>query len=993
GGTAVGTLLKDALAKAGLLVGALITIIVGNSDDGGYSFVVVKNANVAGYGILPPPGDQMNALVGFAGEDKRRYLLSDQGRLNKNDSSLVEGVFALIEKTVLDEGAVLDNRVLHIANDFGLFALGLLIAVNNLDKKSEELAKDASLSFEKNRFVPIDGASVRNLILWGFLENEGFFSDNTKQDTNAVADPEAENAYDAATQKAISLLGVVNTQQLAGVKVSVSSFTPHTLYTIHKGWHVLLRKGPDTYTITIDKKNNGFVVAVPSSRGAEILRSEFVRPNERISLPDHLGIDVNLNIRNNSGALEIFDEQVRYELVEDAQKHSYLTNDKETIRIAADGTGRNAVNENKTAKDPVITLTDGTGVYFRSRLMKMQTNITETLNYSELQDIDRLDQRMFAGEIPAERLYLEAGNVINEIAQAKEGDLIIIGPGSFFTSILPHFFVRELPFALRTAKANNAKALFVFGANYDNETVNVKVQTMVEKIEEKAGMPFEKMFTHAVIGRSDILDLSSENEILQGIAQGEKAAAGKPEEEKFIHAAYAGVIPAIMKNLERRISTGSYHGLDLIEKYLRDITKKTGDLKQLYEGASTEEREQLKIKLATLVAISYYERHPELRTDASQASEAAKKSIAMLVLTAADRAYLQAKLGNGLVEISANSYIMVPKRKQGEYTLRIGYDYEILAESLKDIAQKDGGVLSGKELFKLEVMNILAKGYQLFVCADMDGSLTLSRTVCLDSTAQEIAGILRNGNKFAIISGAEYERIIWQILEVIERALGSERYLLKDLYILPANGAQLYAFNPDTDNYELIYKCVMADIIGGDNVRKIKDILADTVAKFGLTDAQINDFDSELVLRGSSKHVTEEEKLAFDPDGARREIWASYIRNKCSEENIVVDVMIAGSTSIDIVPCGLNKGFGINKITEFSGIPLESMVFLGDSFGEYGNDVPAAQQVTVAVNLGPQGRTTTAFEHTLIKSEKAGPEGAEEYLAVVADLLREAVAY
>lgn len=52
---------------------------------------------------------------------------------------------------------------------------------------------------------------------------------------------------------------------------------------------------------------------------------------------------------------------------------------------------------------------------------------------------------------------------------------------------------------------------------------------------------------------------------------------------------------------------------------------------------------------------------------------------------------------------------------------------------------------------------------------------------------------------------------------------------------------------------------------------------------------------------------------------------------------------MGGATSIDITQKGVDKGYGLKKLRDASGIPLEEMVFIGDAIFPGGNDYPAKQ--------------------------------------------------
>ena len=52
-------------------------------------------------------------------------------------------------------------------------------------------------------------------------------------------------------------------------------------------------------------------------------------------------------------------------------------------------------------------------------------------------------------------------------------------------------------------------------------------------------------------------------------------------------------------------------------------------------------------------------------------------------------------------------------------------------------------------------------------------------------------------------------------------------------------------------------------------------------------------------------------------------------------------INIGGTTSVDITREGIDKGFGLRKLAEVSGVALKDMMFLGDAVFPGGNDYPA----------------------------------------------------
>jgi len=107
-------------------------------------------------------------------------------------------------------------------------------------------------------------------------------------------------------------------------------------------------------------------------------------------------------------------------------------------------------------------------------------------------------------------------------------------------------------------------------------------------------------------------------------------------------------------------------------------------LKQKHPEFSEKEIKELCILISTL----YNKISPEIRTDPSAASDAAKKSVKPQVLNKEEREYLNTLPDLKLIEVDAITYLKVPKRKMGEFTLRIVYNKNIIADVIKKIGDE-----------------------------------------------------------------------------------------------------------------------------------------------------------------------------------------------------------------------------------------------------------------------------------------------------------------
>lgn len=76
------------------------------------------------------------------------------------------------------------------------------------------------------------------------------------------------------------------------------------------------------------------------------------------------------------------------------------------------------------------------------------------------------------------------------------------------------------------------------------------------------------------------------------------------------------------------------------------------------------------------------------------------------------------------------------------------------------------------------------------------------------------------------------------------------------------------------------------------------------------------------------------DKLAFDPDRKKRRAFYKEVKELFSEYR----VFIGGSSSFDMAPAPYDKRYALEKYCEEKGFAPEEVLFIGDDYGEGGND-------------------------------------------------------
>ncbi len=71
---------------------------------------------------------------------------------------------------------------------------------------------------------------------------------------------------------------------------------------------------------------------------------------------------------------------------------------------------------------------------------------------------------------------------------------------------------------------------------------------------------------------------------------------------------------------------------------------------------------------------------------------------------------------------------------------------------------------------------------------------------------------------------------------------------------------------------------------------------------------------------------------------------------------------LGGTTSVDVTQLGIDKAYGIHKLRDILGIPLEDMLFIGDALFEGGNDRPAMDAGVTSIQVRDPEETKRVIE-------------------------------
>jgi phosphomannomutase len=217
------------------------------------------------------------------------------------------------------------------------------------------------------------------------------------------------------------------------------------------------------------------------------------------------------------------------------------------------------------------------------------------------------------------------------------------------------------------------------------------------------------------------------------------------------------------------------------------------------------------------------------------------------------------------------------------------------------------------------------------VVFDLDGTLAESKSP-VDHEVLSLLHELLEIVKVAVISGGDWPQFEKQLL----LDLPSDQ-CLSNLSLLPTCGTKFFLF---AGVWEKLYS---EDFLPLEKTRIIKS-LESAVACCGFKvenpwGETIEDRGSQITFSALGQQAPLEEKNKWDPDFIKRKLIKAALDRSIPEFSI----RMGGTTSIDITKAGIDKAYGIRKLRDILGIPLDEMIFIGDALFVGGNDYPVAE--------------------------------------------------
>ena len=224
---------------------------------------------------------------------------------------------------------------------------------------------------------------------------------------------------------------------------------------------------------------------------------------------------------------------------------------------------------------------------------------------------------------------------------------------------------------------------------------------------------------------------------------------------------------------------------------------------------------------------------------------------------------------------------------------------------------------------------------------DLDQTLAESKQALAPHMADLLARLLKE-TKVAVISGGGLPQFLKQVVEQLPPNANLSR-----LYLLPTSGAALYEWRGG--EWSRVYEEKLSE----QDAERIKEAVRTVAKETGLIDFSTPAYGERIEYRGSEvtfsalgQEAPLAAKQAWDPDKSKRRLLQRAL-TKCLPEYSVClpdfEVGMGGATSVDITKKGVDKAYGIEKISEHLAIPIAEMLYVGDQLEPGGNDEAATR--------------------------------------------------
>jgi phosphomannomutase len=217
------------------------------------------------------------------------------------------------------------------------------------------------------------------------------------------------------------------------------------------------------------------------------------------------------------------------------------------------------------------------------------------------------------------------------------------------------------------------------------------------------------------------------------------------------------------------------------------------------------------------------------------------------------------------------------------------------------------------------------------VAFDLDDTLAPSKTA-IDPRMARLLVQLLDRVEVCIISGGQYGQFTAQVISNLGDASPEA---LTRLHLMPTCGTQYYRYENG------VWVQIYAQNLTDDEKQRALAAAEGEARRLGYWETEtwgpiLEDRGSQITFSALGQGAPVAAKSQWDADGTKKNTLREAVQALLPD----LEVRSGGSTSVDITRRGIDKAYGMTRLAELTGIPLDDMLFVGDRLDEDGNDYP-----------------------------------------------------
>jgi HAD superfamily hydrolase (TIGR01484 family) len=249
------------------------------------------------------------------------------------------------------------------------------------------------------------------------------------------------------------------------------------------------------------------------------------------------------------------------------------------------------------------------------------------------------------------------------------------------------------------------------------------------------------------------------------------------------------------------------------------------------------------------------------------------------------------------------------------------------------------------------------------VAFDLDSTLAESKSPVTEEMGAKLAKLMER-MPVAVVSGGSWKQFTKQLLSALPKDAR-----LDHLYLFPVSGGM--CFKHDGKVFRALYDHSLLPR----EKKAIMKALTSAMEETGFVQPpekvwgeRVEDRDAQISFSALGQEAPPEEKKIWDPDKKKRTPLYKALSEKLPRGFIAR--MNAGTT-IDITRAEASKAFAVREFSRLSGVPINTMLYVGDALFPGGND-EIVKQTGVATRQVLAPRDTASLLDELAVSRERG---------------------